>query len=95
AGLPRDGLPVVVGGDFNDGPGSTAVSRMLEAGFISAQDQLWQPADTYLGADFHARLDYVFGRGVAFSVFALGDSGLSDHLSLGVTATAGSPVEAD
>jgi endonuclease/exonuclease/phosphatase family metal-dependent hydrolase len=86
AGLPEDGLPIVVGGDFNDTPESTTVATMLDAGFGSAQGVASRPADTYLGGDFHARLDYVFVRDVdAISDLALGGSPLSDHLSLSVT----------
>ncbi|MCJ7826752.1 MAG: endonuclease/exonuclease/phosphatase family protein, partial [Demequinaceae bacterium] len=85
AGLSDDGLPTVVGGDFNATPESATVEVMLDSGFVSAQDWISEPADTYFGGDFVARLDYVFGRGVPFSDFSLGDSSLSDHLSLGVT----------
>ncbi|MBN2177738.1 MAG: endonuclease/exonuclease/phosphatase family protein [Demequinaceae bacterium] len=95
AGLPDDGTPTVVGGDFNATPESATVSRMTDAEFLSAQDQLWQPADTYLGDDFHARLDYLFGLGVSFSEFTLGDSPLSDHLSLAITVAVASSGEED
>jgi endonuclease/exonuclease/phosphatase family metal-dependent hydrolase len=76
----------VIAGDFNDTPDSATVQLMLDAGYASAQDDLWHHENTYVGSDFNARIDYVFLEGVAGSSFGIGDSPQSDHLNLAVTA---------
>lgn len=82
-------LPLIVGGDFNDTPESEAVALMESNGFLSAQDALLGEADTYVGSDFQARIDYLFLLGgIDFSDFSLGDSPNSDHLSLSLTVSA-------
>jgi endonuclease/exonuclease/phosphatase family metal-dependent hydrolase len=92
--LPDDGIPTVVGGDFNDIPNSLSVSRMREAGFESVHDQLGNGGDTYSGADFRGRLDYLWVRSLDSSDFVLGTSLLSDHVSLAVTVSTPAPWQA-
>ncbi len=79
-----DAPAAVVAGDFNDTPESEVIELMLER-FASAQDDLVGEADTYNGADFHARIDYAFYEGVTITDFVIGDSPLSDHFSFSFT----------
>jgi len=92
AALPDDDVPTLVGGDFNDTPTSATMSRMRAAGFTSIQDALDAAADTYVGADFVDRIDYLWERGLDPTDFVLGSSPLSDHLSLAATV---SPASTD
>ncbi len=71
----------LVAGDFNDTPDSDVVALMLKH-YSSAQDDSIGNANTYVGSDFQDRIDYVFYTGLKVTEFAIGDSGLSDHLSL-------------
>ncbi len=79
----------MIAGDYNDTPDSRAVALMLEAGYVSAQDELWHEQDTYVGSDFNARIDYQFLDGVTGSGFGIGDSPRSDHLNLALTVAVG------
>ncbi len=75
----------MIAGDFNARPDAESVALMLDAGYTSAQDALLGEADTYVGSDFVARIDYQFLLGVRGSDFSIGDSGRSDHLDLDLT----------
>ena len=83
AALAGDG-PIVVGGDFNATDDSAAISAFQDAGYTSAQDLFGVRQDTYVGADFQARIDYVWGKDVTFATFAILDEPWSDHLPLRV-----------
>jgi len=75
----------MIAGDFNARPDAESVALMLDAGYTSAQDALLGEANTYVGSDFIARIDYQFLLGVTGSDFSIGDSGRSDHLDLDLT----------
>ncbi len=74
--------PVVIGGDFNDVPGSDPILAMSNAGFVSAQDQVGVAEDTYVGADFNDRIDYIWGTNITFTSFDVREEPWSDHLPL-------------
>ncbi len=77
----------VVGGDFNAEPGWPEIAVMTGAGFVSAVDEAGDPAAlTSPSVDPRRRIDWVFGRGVDFSVALVPrDARSADHLPVIVT----------
>ena len=77
--------PVLVLGDMNEWPGQAALTALASAGFSDAcglRNNRCGPtwpgrATNFLPAVF--RIDYVLGRGVAFTQAAVLDAGGSDH----------------
>ncbi len=78
--------PLVVGGDFNDTADSRTFATMIAAGFLSAHGE-GKGQDTYVGPDFQAQIDYIFGRGVVLRDYTVIDSPWSDHLPMLVNVT--------
>lgn len=72
--------PMVLAGDFNAEPGWPEIDAMAGAGWVSAVDQAGDPdALTSPSIDPRHRIDWVFGRGVAFSDVRVLDVTSSDH----------------
>jgi endonuclease/exonuclease/phosphatase (EEP) superfamily protein YafD len=77
----RHGMPVIVGGDLNAGPGRPEPALLGGAGFVSALDAA---GDRGALADSSTRpaqrIDWIFGRGIGFREAAvLTDARGSDH----------------
>jgi endonuclease/exonuclease/phosphatase family metal-dependent hydrolase len=74
----------IVAGDLNAVPGSPEIALLTRAGFVSAVDAVGDPAAlTSPGVVPRSRIDWVFGRGVAFSrAEVLTEALTSDHLPL-------------
>jgi endonuclease/exonuclease/phosphatase family metal-dependent hydrolase len=81
------GRPAVMGGDFNATPGAPELALLSDAGWVSAVDVAGDPAAlTSPSNNPTSRIDWVFGRGVAFrEAVVLTDVLASDHLPLVVT----------
>ncbi|MGF1598335.1 MAG: endonuclease/exonuclease/phosphatase family protein [Acidimicrobiales bacterium] len=81
----------IVAGDFNAQPGWDEIERVLDAGYVSAQDVSGDPtALTDPSIDPERRIDWVFGRGVTFIATEVLDDALSsDHLPLVVDFSVG------
>ena len=80
--------PMILGGDFNAGPGSPESALMTDAGFASAIDSVGNPAALTAPTNRPTRrIDWVFGRRMTFrSATVLVGAHTSDHLPV-VVAT--------
>jgi endonuclease/exonuclease/phosphatase family metal-dependent hydrolase len=76
--------PHIIAGDFNAEPGWDEIERVLDAGYVSAQDVSGDPsALTDPSIDPVKRIDWVFGRRINFiETEVLDDALSSDHLAL-------------
>lgn len=77
--------PVVVLGDFNEGPGGGAAEALRAAGFVRACDVAERRCGaTFRGVDFalpaFVEIDHIFGRGVTFRAASVVRAGGADHL---------------
>lgn len=77
-------LAMIVGGDLNAEPGWPEITLLTDAGFVSALDAVGDStALTAPSLQPRRRIDWVFGRGVAFrDARVLVDVQVSDHLPL-------------
>ena len=80
----RDFVPgPIVAGDFNALPGSRTVQAMLDAGYVSAQDEFGVESVTYVPDGI--RIDYIFVKGYEVLDFFVVDTNVSDHRPLVIT----------
>ena len=83
--------PAVVAGDFNSGPGSQEITKVIGTGLVSAQDTTGYGGAATSPTDRPThRIDWIFGTpDVAFTDFALLRTQTSDHFPLAVTVSIG------
>lgn len=77
----------IITGDMNSVPGAPDIQLYLDAGFLSAQDEVGDPtALTASSKNPDVRIDWIFGTpDVTFSDFVIPQSQASDHFPVATT----------
>lgn len=75
--------PAILAGDFNSEPGWPEIDRVVDAGYISAQDTAGNPTlATFPSWDPNIRIDWIWGHDVTFTNFDVLAHTPSDHRAL-------------